>query len=247
MNIRNSLIILFLSLSTLCRAQDSISISIENPQPRVEEKVVLSIDLQFLTKRIAEKLGSKITLTNINSIHGIESTDFDRIITFHEPGDYIVGPFLFNIDGKQYLSNAIKVQVIEKLPVQEGIWVRYIETGGERMIIVEQMINNKSDYKKTKKGYSMTMGGVKGDEEFAELMEESYKGYKIISSSSNSSTVREEGKDLFTPGFSYRFKSYGLELLPDYQGPIIISEKDFQNFPSKYKMTPIKIEKVIHN
>lgn len=68
------LTIIFFNFNAFC--QNNVKIEIDNPEPRVGESVLFSINIDFLKDNIQEKLGSEIELTRSTSVHGMQSDDF---------------------------------------------------------------------------------------------------------------------------------------------------------------------------
>ena len=69
------LIFIIFNLNAFC--QNNLKIEIDNPEPRVGESVLFSINIDFLKYNIQEKLGPEIELTRSTSVHGMQSDDFE--------------------------------------------------------------------------------------------------------------------------------------------------------------------------
>ncbi|MBO6514974.1 MAG: hypothetical protein JJ975_00300 [Bacteroidia bacterium] len=122
-------------------AQDTVSMQLDLTEPRVGQEVTLSFPIDFLTQEVQNQLGDSISV--VPSRFGLynQGSPFKRTIKFHQPGNYIVGPFRFDINGERIQTDSQEVVVKEKLPLQEGFWVRLIQNGsGDNEIVLEQQI-----------------------------------------------------------------------------------------------------------
>ncbi|MDH5379995.1 MAG: BatD family protein [Cyclobacteriaceae bacterium] len=223
-------------------SQDTLQIKLDNTMPRLGEKIELSFSIDFFTNALQKQLGENIELTNASSIFGSQNKEFTRVLQLNKLGEYPIGPFSFNFNEKNYTTNSLTIKVIEALPFEEGIWIRLIENNGKKYLIVEQLISNKSDLKKTSNGYSYTVGGIKNEKDnFAEIIESSKNGITINFRGSRTNTIKPEGAGLTDPGLSYSFKKYEVVLDDEYMGDYILSNKDFTNLPKKTKIEKIEI------
>jgi len=225
--------------------QEKLNIEIDNPQPRVDEEVTFSINASFLSNYFKEELDKDIEFTRSTGIFMGSSDDFNRVIIFKEAKKYKIGPFQFEFNNKKYTTNIIEVEVLPKLEVKEGMWLRIAELEGKRYLILEQFVKNTSDYRTNgNDGYSHTVGGViPEDTRFASLKEELLKGLKLNMSYSSTSTKRPEGADMFDIGFTYAFKKYEIQFDEDFKGKYVISKKDFENLPKSYDIGKITLKK----
>ncbi|MGJ8746063.1 hypothetical protein [Polaribacter sp.] len=238
-------LILFTICSLNAIGQEKLKIEIDNPEPRVGQSVTFSINVDFLTDYFKKELGKNVDFTRSTSIFGRQSDDFERVIIFEKAKTYEIGPFDFEFNGKKYTTETIEVNVLPKLPMENGLWLRITESEGQQYLILEQLISNESNKTENENGgYSHTIGGVKPEgNEFAELNEELTKGIELSNYSSANNTLNPEGAGLFDVGFSYSIKKYKIEFEENFNGVYIISEKDFINLPEKFDIGKIKIKK----
>ena len=201
-------LILFTICSLNAIGQEKLKIEIDNPEPRVGQSVTFSINVDFLTNYFKKELGRNVDFTRSTSIFGMQSDDFERVIIFEKAKTYEIGPFDFEFNGKKYTTETIQVNVLAKLPMKNGLWLRKTEFEGQQYLILEQLISNESNKTNNENGgYSHTIGGVKPEgKEFAELNEELTKGVKLSNYSSASNTLNPEDAELFDVGFSYSIK-----------------------------------------
>ncbi|WP_299157592.1 hypothetical protein [uncultured Tenacibaculum sp.] len=237
------LLLFFCSLNTI--GQKKLKIEIDNPEPRVGQSVTFSINVDFLTDYFKKELGKNIDLTRSSSIFGMQSDNFERVIIFEKAKKYEVGPFDFEFNGKKYTTEIIKVKVLPKLPMENGLWLRTTESDGQQYLILEQLISNESNKTDNENGgYSHTIGGVKPEgKEFAELNEELTKGVELSNYSSATNTLKPEGAGLFDTGFSYSIKKYKIKFEENFNGEYIITETDFKNLPEKFDIRKIELKK----
>ncbi|WP_299765879.1 hypothetical protein [uncultured Dokdonia sp.] len=175
----------------------------------------------------------------------MQSDDFQRVIIFKKAKKYKIGPFDFEFNGKKYTTETIEVQVLPKLPMENGLWLRKTEFDGQQYLILEQLISNQSNKTNNESGgYSHTIGGVKPEgKEFANLKEELTEGIELSNYSSSSNTLRPEGAGLFDVGFSYSIKKYKIIFDNSFSGEYLISEKDIENLPEIFEIEKIEIKK----
>ena len=237
------LLLIFCSLNAI--GQKKLEIEIDNPEPRVGQSVTFSINVDFLTDYFKKELGRNIEFTRSTSIFGMQSDDFERVIIFEKAKKYEIGPFDFEFNGKKYTTESIEVNVLPKLPMENGLWLRITEFDGQKYLILEQLISNESNKTNNENGgYSHTIGGVKPEgKEFSELNEELTDGIELSNYSSSSNTLRPENAELFDVGFSYSIKKYKIKFDENFNGEYIISEKDFTGLPENFDIGKIKIEK----
>ncbi|UTW63223.1 hypothetical protein KFE98_03440 [bacterium SCSIO 12741] len=242
---RIPLLIITLLCGNLLSAQDTLSLELDNPAPRVGDKVEMSFPLDFLTDEIKGQLGEQIEMTHRSSAYGSQSDDFTQVVKFPEEGTYTVGPFHFEFNGKTWITDSITLNVAEKLPFEEGVWIRLIEDQeGNKFIIVEQLIQNKSDFSASKNQFSYTMGGVMDENtQFVEIDEISEEGISIDFTQSRSNTRREKEDDIFAPGLSYSFKKYKIKFSDDFEGTFVLQKKHLKNGPKKFKFSDISISR----
>jgi hypothetical protein len=238
-------LILFTICSLNAIGQEKLAIEIDNPEPRVGQSVTFSINVDFLTDYFKKELGKNVEFTRSTSIFGMQSDDFERVIIFEKAKKYKIGPFDFEFNGKKYTTETIEVNVLPKLPMENGLWLRITKFDGQQYLILEQLISNESNKKENENGgYSHTIGGVKPEGiKFAELNKELTEGIKLSNYSSATNTLNSENAGLFDVGFSYSIKKYKIEFDENFNTKYIISKKDINNLPEKFDIGKIKIKK----
>ena len=231
------------SLSAI--GQKKLKIEIDNPEPRIGQGVTFSINIDFLTDYFKKELDKNIDFTRSTSIFGNQSDDFERVIIFKKAKKYDIGPFGFEFNGKKYTTEVITVNVLPKLPMENGLWLRKTEFEGEQYLILEQLISNESNKTVEENGgYSHTIGGVKPEGiEFAELKEELTEGIELLKYSYSTNTLRPDDADLFEVGFSYSIQKYKIIFDDSYDGEYMISENDIQNLPDTFDIDKIELKR----
>ncbi|EPR71876.1 hypothetical protein ADIWIN_3074 [Winogradskyella psychrotolerans RS-3] len=175
----------------------------------------------------------------------MSSEDFQRVIIFEKAKTYNIGPFDFEFNGKTYTTNTMEVNVLPKLPIENGLWLRQTEFEGQHYLILEQLISNTSNKTENENGgYSETIGGVMPEgKEFAELNEDLTQGIQLSNYSSATNSVTPDDAKSYSVGFSYTIKKYKITFDEDYKGEYLISESDFINLPTKFDIGNIKLNK----
>ena len=224
-------------------AQDTLKLTLDNYEPRVGDKVELSFSFNFFTDELKNQLADDVEMINSSSVFGNRSPKLIRVLKFSKPGKHTVGPFKFEFNGKKIVTDSIVVDVAEKLPYEEGVWVRLTtDNKGNKYLIVEQLIQNKSNFSKKKKTSSFTVGGDLGDgEEFAEVDKISEKGINFIFRSSRTNTRTKDDESLFGIGLSYSYKKYKIDFDDSFMGEFTLKKKHFKNLPRKKSFDSIII------
>ena len=237
------LTIIFFNFNAFC--QNNVKIEIDNPEPRVGESVLFSINIDFLKDNIQEKLGSEIELTRSTSVHGMQSDDFERVIVFNKVGLNKVGPFEFEFNGKKYITNQIEINIQPKIVLEESLIVRIAELNGQKYIIIEQLVKNIAKTERNEFGEMTTyLGGLAPDNfEFAKLNEEIKRSIEFDDFNSSSETLMPENSKYGEVGFSYSIIRYRINFSNDSDNEYILTEKDFINLPKNYKLKQIMLKK----
>ena len=233
------LILIICSLNTF--GQNSLKIEIDNPEPRVGEDVLFSINIDFLKNNLQEKLGAEIELTRSTSTHGLQSDDFERIIKFNKIGLIKIGPFEFDFNGRKYFTNQIVVNVQPKIKLEESLMVRIAEIKSQKYIIIEQLVKNIAKTEPDEYGNITTyLGGVAPENfEFASINENFCKNIELDDKNTSSETLTSENPKYGEMGYSYSKIRYRINFNKDFEGEYKLTEKDFMNLPKDHKLKPI--------
>ncbi|TDL99536.1 MAG: hypothetical protein C4K58_06470 [Flavobacteriaceae bacterium] len=220
---KHLLTLLFL-LPCLIFGQKGFTIHLENPEPRVGEKVILTFEIDFFDDFIEKNINSEIILSENTFIHGLYTKGIKKEIEFNKVGLNQVGPFEIEFNGKKYVSNSIHVNVIPKITSEEGIQFRIAQMEGQKYLIVEQL------QKTTKNNNS------KNDFQAIEIRPE--LGEFINLSEAYSSV---ETSSILNSSFNFSYTRYKIDFDENFEGEYVLSEKDFLYWPKKEKFKPFSI------
>lgn len=234
-------LLLFASIS----AQDTLKLKISNREPRVGDELELSFSFDFFTNEINSQFKSDIEMSKSNSIYGNQNDEFTRIIAFKTVGQHVVGPFKFDFNGGKIVTDSIIVDVIEKLPFEEGLWIRLAtDQYGSKYLIVEQLIQNVSDKNQKKRGASYTVGGVMSDDqEFVEITGIDTEQLNVFFKQSSTTTIIKDNATEFDEGLSFSYSIYEIEFMYAFKGKYVLQRKNLKNLPKKSPFKELIIER----
>jgi hypothetical protein len=223
-------------------AQERIKLSVDNPAPRIGDEVELRFSMPIFSEILSSQLENVVGLA-VKPSRGYRENEVVQTLTFEKVGNYAVGPFYFTINGEEFKTDSIVIEVFEALPKEEGLWVRKTEFIGTTYIIIEQIIKQKQEIKKDENSYSFTTAADK--DEFAELKEEPQTGITMEFRSSRSMPLVPENGSFFGSGIvlNYSFKKFEVIVSDDFIGEFMLSEKDFIRLPKKHKIDIIEIKR----
>lgn len=215
---------LFATGMLISQAQDSLKLEVDNPAPRRGDEVELSLSLEFIDAAVNAQLNEGFE-PETNNYQSAE--DFTKTILVKDTGMLTLGPFTFNFDGKLYESNVLRLRVEEKLPREEGVFVRSIRYEGKVYIVVEQLADTRDT------------------ENLITLVEAPQEGLKLQfrSSSTTSSSVPDDLKMLMKGSFSdltYRHLKYEVQSTGEVS-MVVFEKSDFINWPDNIPFEPIKV------
>lgn len=242
---RSILFALALLCFNLLSAQDTLKLAVDNPGPRVGDEVELSFSFDFFSDHLKSQLNSEVEMKSSLSAFGSNSDKLIRRIEFTKQGKRTIGPFKFGFNGKTLTTDSISFDVAEKLPFEEGVWIRLIsDYQDNKLLIVEQLVKNESDYSDNKNGFSYTIGGKMDEKtELVEIEEVSENGLEITFRSSKSKTRTKDGGDTYAAGLTYSFKKYQIEFDESFDGPFTLKKKHLINLPKKTSFDNIVISR----
>lgn len=237
------LFICFLNSLNLIAQQETLKLKLDNYEPRVGENVKLSFDFEFFTKSFEQQLNPNIIIVDNLSLMGLNESEFSKTIKFPKAGNTTVGPFKFNINGKDYVTDSISLRVLDKLPFKEGFWCRLVtDNHGNKFLILEQYTQNEITYTKTKDGFSVSEKVKKGaPSDPVEIVKIQEKGIEINFAYSSSSTVHPDDFDFSKPGMSYSIKKYQIVFDEDFSGSFTLSVNHLKNLPKQFSFDDILI------
>lgn len=133
------LIIILFIISLNSFSQKRLDIEVSNPEPRVNEYIELRFNIGMIDSLLNLNLDSMII--NPNPFY---RNYLEKSFSFSNLGLHKLGPFNLELNGIQYVSDSIFINVIDSLPKAEGIWLRVVKNSkNEQSIILEQIIKTK--------------------------------------------------------------------------------------------------------
>lgn len=240
---------LFLSIFSILAvlslySQDTIQLKLDNYCPRVDDNIELTFAFDFFEEIVTKQLAEDINIVEGSSFSMEDENAFVRNISFSKSGKKTVGPFNFEFNGKAYTTDAITVDVGEKLPFKEGVWVRMgISADGEKVIVLEQYVKTKTKTTKTKNGFSTSTSSSLGDDDYAKIWDLNEPGLNIRFTSSHRSTRSEDGDIFSENGMMYSISNYVVEFEDSFSGTFILKKKHYKNIPFGSKIKSIEISR----
>ena len=127
-------------LDSLLSVPQTLELKLSSPQPRLRQKVELSLNINYVRAQIF-----RTELGKFEPAEDIGDTDGDLMvmkINALQKGRQVIGPLSFTLNGTKYTSNKIEYDVIEALPdVDKGVWIRKVFPNDSTVcIIIEQRI-----------------------------------------------------------------------------------------------------------
>lgn len=229
------------NIDSILKIPQVLELSISTPQPRLKEKVKISLDANFVRVHIF-----KSTFGQFEFVEDVGNTD-DGImslnVTATQKGKNKIGPLSFTINGTKCSTNQIEYEVIDPLPnVDKGLWFRKIFTNDSTFcIIIEQRIpaNSKTIKISDKKTKYLT-------EPISENVASFKYSYSINGLRGRTSTTYSDfgsiyddkgNEKKFMTGYSISYFS-----IIDKKAKIKITKDKFQNLPTDYKFEDIIVQ-----
>ena len=219
----------------------TLELKISTPQPRLEEKFQLSLDINYVRAHIFKSLAGQVQLAeNIgNADEGLMILNVNAT----RKGKNVIGPLEFNLNGTKYSTNKIEYEVVDALPnVDRGLWFRKVFTSDSTFcIIIDQRIPA-SEKKTVQSDHSFTLTAEPEYKEVAKF-KDSYSipglsGHNSSSSTNFSSIYDNTGAQKeFMLGYSVYYFS-----IENKNIKIKITKDKFQHLPDNYKFEDIIIQ-----
>jgi hypothetical protein len=138
-------------IDSMLAIPQTLTLKIASPQPRLKEKVEISLDVNYVKAQIFKtEIGKFEVAEDIgNSNENLMMMKVAALIK----GKQSMGPLSFIMNGTKYTTNKIEYEVIEPLPnVNKGLWFRKVVTSDTTFcIIIEQRIPANSKVTKISK------------------------------------------------------------------------------------------------
>lgn len=222
-------------------AQELIHLQVDNIAPRVGDVVKVSIpihpeiDHSFLTDESEETLkdSSAFKLGSITISMECE-----------KQGDFQIGPYEFDFNGKQIKTDSVILFVEEKLPFIEKAFIRVINTENESFIIVEQLLREKKSSTTLPDGLppefaaSFSSSEQRKNDEFVEMSARPTTGISLMRTySTKSSKDSPSGRS-----YTYFFQKYTITKSASFKGPYTLKKDDFIRLPRTSSIENLNIK-----
>lgn len=222
-------------------SQDTIPLSLINSSPRVGDKIELGFDLSMISNAISLQFPSKTEeVENIFDKSG--RTIFFKSFSINDTGTFTFGPFYFNFNNKEYVTDSVIVCVIEQLPEVEGVWIRYEEFEGDHFVIIEQKISKVVVIEKQLQAQTNDESLYSAVDLSTGLEEHPKNGVYIGLKQKNSRSYTTFNYGIVDPGFKYYYKKFQITFDEDYKGPFKLKKKHFEKLPKNVMVPTIVIE-----
>lgn len=218
----------------------TLELIVSNPQPRLQEKFQVSLDINYVRAHIFRSAIGKIKMAQDA---GVNDNLMVLQVNATKKGKSFIGPLEFELNGTKYTTNKVEYEVVDALPnIDKGIWIRKVTTGDSAFcIIIEQRIpaNNKTEVisEKETRYYD--------EPESANLMK--FKNYYSVTGleAPNASSFTDYGAIYDSKGnaknylFSYSITWFRIV---DKAQKIIITKDKFENIPADFRFEDIVIQ-----
>ncbi len=224
------LFLLITSLSLIAQTQN-VEIFINNPQPRINQEFELIINVEHLAKFVDDILPSEIIPKG-----KFTRDQYTRVLEAKDTGSITIGPINFTFNDENYTSNKIEFNVIGKLKMEEGIWLRHILHDKKEYVIIEQRIF--SDGLKVYNSETMKMEWD-SNARYASFKQNIGRDIRLVEKYSNRKVESKMGNSVF----NYAITVYEVEKNDYFSGKFILKKKHLNDLPRKTELTPIIIKK----
>jgi hypothetical protein len=236
--------ILFTSLNIFLHAQDTLKLKIDNPAPRVGDALKFSFSFTFFQEELENQLSEGVEPIRINYYDGSDFSQYEMSVELKESGEQTIGPFEFEFNGKEIITDSIVLNVSKKLPMIEGAWIQVVQDHeGTQYLIIEQLTKDGSSLTTYNENYGM-YEGFEEDDNFAQLAEQNFEGVSLSFQQSRSERQYDsDSNDPFADGLTYSFKKYKIHFDYDFKGSFTFKKKYFVNLPKLVKVKNLTVVK----
>ncbi len=225
-------------LDSLLRIPQKLELRLSSLQPRINERVEMSIEFNHLRANLIKSLRNKFALYDGMNF---SNENYLKInIVPKKVGRDSIGPLQFTFDNTIYSTNKIYYEVVEGLPKKNnGVWVRVFRINDSTLnMVIEQRI---PAFEKVKKKGNSTSYTTEAESELAVKFIGKPKGLEYISSFSNTeydNYLDENGENV---SFFYSYESLTFNINSNFEG-YRLTDKDFANYPKKIDKIDQEIE-----
>lgn len=228
-------------IDSILAIPQTLELKISSPQPRLKEKIEISLDINWIRAQIfktefgkfeaAEEIGNSDANLMVMKVNALKK------------GKQSIGPLSFTLNGTKYSTTKIEYTVIEALPnVDKGLWFRKVMTSDTTFcIIIEQRIPANSKVKQISKNETKYYSEPTNDNivKFKSFYSiDGLDGNNSASYSDFSYIIDDAGtRKEYMSGYSITYFK-----IADRTKKIKITKDKFQNIPSDYKFEDIIIQ-----
>lgn len=226
MKLHFTAVFIFISFSLL--GQETAKLWTNNPQPRVNERITFYMySHSNLINDLLQKDLNKSEIT----IYDSTGTNYRNYVSFQQPGNYEIGPFSYNLNSKEYTTDALEVEVIPALPSGKGMILRKAEINNTVFLYIEYFEETKESNKKPDDKKS------KGWDSLVKLSDE-YEDTFFSPVTQRLGTLKnQEGKESHTKRNIYKLKKQHPE-----RDQITIDRTALENVPEGVEVKPLTIQ-----
>jgi len=233
-------ILILLLLANFTFAQ-VLTLDVFNPVPRVGDKLIVyyKLEPEPLVKVAKSTIKPEVTCRTVDN--SIVNGHFQLEQVIENKKEVKVGPFIVELDGKQYKSESQVLKVFPELPnVNTGLWVRFVECQKNYYIIAEIRTPNKPEANNTT--FRMTRGPQ--PEFMINFKALKEQGVRFIEARSNISSSPVSHKDNMPDNNAYKTYTmvYRVALNDGYKNNGIMSKALFDSIPPDIKFEPVKMK-----
>ena len=127
------LLITIFSLIAFLTYGQTISITTDNLEPRVGQRVDIRIDYSFLDSLIEKQID-----TSFFRIRGTSGSNRRKEMIAKDTGYFVINPISLSYENHVLKSNSLRIRILPALPRKEGLWVRFSKNMGKNLIILEE-------------------------------------------------------------------------------------------------------------
>lgn len=228
-------------IDSILAIPQTIELKISSPQPRLKEKIELSLNMNYVRAQIFRSaIGKFETAEDIGNI----DQDFMVMkVNALQKGKQSIGPLSFNLNGTTYTTNKLEYEVIDALPdTDNGVWIRKAFPNDSTLcIIVEQRIPANSRVTKIDENTTKYWTEPTGSNIAMMNTNNSVDGLEYHTSTSYSEEgyfYNEKKKRIqFLSGYFISYFS-----ITDKHAKIKLTKENFKNLPADYKFEDIIIQ-----
>jgi hypothetical protein len=166
-------------------------------------------------------------------------------VSFQTAGTHVLGPFEFEFNGTLYKTDSLIVEVDEKLPFEEGVWLRYVKgPKGKLYLLLEQYISE--DSKNAIAPQPSTDPFFPNNEGYVSFKKFQNKGITLAEGLTRWRTRFPdlEQRSVKFEQLNYMFRIYKVELAKRFSRPFEITSELIENLPKNISFTPVIIQRL---